>query len=195
MCFCRAEMGIWLTKTVCNDLDGERVTPVDVQQSKGPNSDFAQAETAASVQEREVEFRSFRHIGAQSVVILPFKFLRDLGGVIHPLALQPGAHYRDEEGAIKAGEFLEDMKTFITRAAMTIFVGDRGKDQVVAYSSMSMSPPSGLKGLVIPIVIAFLIVHHLVQKHGFAKDHVLAYDSGLRDAAQEYIDFPIRRPG
>ena len=38
-------------------------------------------------------------------------------------------------------------------------------------------------------VIGFLIVHHLVQKHGFSKADVIAYDKLLRDAAAEYGGF------
>ena len=39
-------------------------------------------------------------------------------------------------------------------------------------------------------VIAFLIVHHLVKKHGFTKNRVLAYDEELGRTVDEYIGFP-----
>lgn len=39
-------------------------------------------------------------------------------------------------------------------------------------------------------VIAFLLVHHLVRKHGFSKRDVIAYDPGLTDGATEYVGFP-----
>ena len=44
-------------------------------------------------------------------------------------------------------------------------------------------------------LIGFFVVHHLVQKHGFARSEVLAYDLELRDAADEYIGFPRRSDG
>ena len=42
-------------------------------------------------------------------------------------------------------------------------------------------------------VIAFLIVHHLVRKHGFSKQDVLAHDGGLKGATVEYLGFPENR--
>jgi len=39
-------------------------------------------------------------------------------------------------------------------------------------------------------VIAFLIVHHLVRKHGFSRRDVLAYDPALKGGAAEYVGFP-----
>ena len=42
-------------------------------------------------------------------------------------------------------------------------------------------------------VIAFLLVHHLVHKHGFTKQDVLAYDARLKDASVEYLGFPENR--
>ena len=42
-------------------------------------------------------------------------------------------------------------------------------------------------------VIAFLLVHHLVRKHGFSKQDVLAHDGGLKGATVEYLGFPENR--
>ena len=39
-------------------------------------------------------------------------------------------------------------------------------------------------------VIAFLVVHHLVQQHGWTRAEVLAFDEGLAEAAKEYRGFP-----
>ena len=39
-------------------------------------------------------------------------------------------------------------------------------------------------------VIAFLIMHHLVRKHGLGKSAVLKHDPRLAKAADEYLDFP-----
>ena len=39
-------------------------------------------------------------------------------------------------------------------------------------------------------VIAFLIVHHLVRKHGLSRRDVLAYDPGLEAGTAEYVGFP-----
>ena len=36
-------------------------------------------------------------------------------------------------------------------------------------------------------VIAFLILHHLVRKHGFTKEETLAHDPGLEGATAEYV--------
>jgi len=36
-------------------------------------------------------------------------------------------------------------------------------------------------------VIAFLVLHHLVRKHGFTKEEALAHDSGLEGATAEYV--------
>ena len=44
-------------------------------------------------------------------------------------------------------------------------------------------------------LIGFFVVHHLVQKHGFTRSEVLAYDLELRDAANEYIGFPRQSDG
>ena len=39
-------------------------------------------------------------------------------------------------------------------------------------------------------VIAFMIVHHLVRKHGFTRTRVLAYDEELKNVVNDYIGFP-----
>ena len=40
-------------------------------------------------------------------------------------------------------------------------------------------------------VIAFMIVHHLVRKHGFSKRDVIAYDPALKDGAAEYVGYSL----
>lgn len=41
----------------------------------------------------------------------------------------------------------------------------------------------------------FLIIHHLVDRHGWTRGEVLNYDSHLSDAAEEYRGFPTDKRG
>ncbi len=42
--------------------------------------------------------------------------------------------------------------------------------------------------------ICYMIVYHLAQKHGFSRAEVVAYDSLLRWAAEDYHGFPPDAP-
>ena len=46
-----------------------------------------------------------------------------------------------------------------------------------------------------PDVIGFLVVHHLVSKHGWTRSRVLAFDASLAGPAKEYIGVPRDRHG
>ncbi len=69
-----------------------------------------------------------------------------------------------------------------TRAPVTDFTGDfLWKCRVEGCREMMFFPNEDGH------VIAFLILHHLVRKHGFTKEEALAYDPGLEEATAEYV--------
>ncbi|MBI2193730.1 MAG: FtsX-like permease family protein [Planctomycetes bacterium] len=133
------------------DLDGETLAPIDVQEA---SPGFGEQETAITLQENVKELKSFQHLSMANVVVVPYRFLRNLGGNLRSMAIR----FREDQ----AGEYPLAVKEFLKRVAMTLFVGVPGRNgergKVTAYSSIGLSSFTGLQNLVIPILIAALIV-------------------------------------
>jgi hypothetical protein len=132
------------------DLDGGGITPVDTTDIAARGT-YGQQETVASVRENPTELGSFKHLPAESVLIVPFDLARDVGGTLRSIAL-----LRPE--GMEQDAFVEEIKAFMRRVGMTVFVSDPQRDSVTALSSLALSSFSGLQGLFIPIAIAALIV-------------------------------------
>ena len=129
-----------------NDLDGERLTPVDFAVMPSQEMSKFKMERAAKVMAGGGKAETFTHQEAANMVIVPFRFLRQRGGTIQSIAVKfkPGYETRQE---------VED---FVSRLAVTIFAGISGKTSV--YSSLGLTSFSGIGNLFIPILIASLIV-------------------------------------
>ena len=128
------------------DLDGERLTPVDFAILPTQQMQKFKMERTAKVMAGEGKTETFTHQETANVIIVPYRFLRDRGGTIHSIAVKffPEFHAQKE---------IED---FVSRLAVTLFAGVGGKTSV--YSSLGLTSFSGIGNLFIPILIASLIV-------------------------------------
>ena len=125
-------------------MDDEMLTPVDLvseaqRMQEASQEDPTQAATAP--------IQSFSHIDPSNVVIAPYDDIRELGGTLNSIAIA---------GFDGPAQMLEEIEEFMSRVALTVFVGT-DKD-VKVYSSIGMTGISGLGNLGVPIVIAALIV-------------------------------------
>ncbi len=131
------------------DMDDEKLTPVDTVSEKDDLSD-AQDQDPRVVAAAPIE--SFTHLESTNVMLVPYQFVRDIGGALSSIAI---ANFTDDQGVPKEN-FVPDIEDFMTRVSLTMFVG-YGED-VTVYSSIGSTALSGLGALFIPILIAALIV-------------------------------------
>ncbi len=131
------------------DLDDERLTPVDMVAERD-DLDDAQDQDPRIVASAPIE--SFNHLESTNVMILPYQYVRDMGGPLSSIAI---AHFVDERGQSK-DNFIPDIEEFMTRVSLTMFVGHA--EGVTVYSSIGSTSLGGLAGLFVPILIAALIV-------------------------------------
>jgi len=124
-------------------LDDEKLTPVDmaaesarIEEGISESPDLAASEP----------IQAFAHLESSNVAIVPYKFLIERGGTPRSMAVT----------AFEPGSLLEEVEDFLSRVAMTIFVGEG--DSVTAYSSMGATSIRGIANLIVPILIASLIV-------------------------------------
>jgi len=125
------------------DMDDEKLTPVNTitEQSRlqrGLRENPALQATAP--------IQAFLHLGARNVMIMPYDYVMDIGGTLRSMAI----------GKFKKENFIPDIEDFMSRVALTMFVGK--EDKVVVYSSLGATSLSGMGNLFVPILIAALIV-------------------------------------
>ena len=131
------------------DLDDEKLTPVDTVKEKDDLAD-AQDQDPRVVAAAPIE--TFTHLESTNTFIVPYKYVRDVGGTLNSVAI---SDFTDENGVPKA-DFIDDVESFMARVSLTMFVG---YDQnVTVYSSIGSTTLSGLGSLFVPILIAALIV-------------------------------------
>ncbi|MCH8979694.1 MAG: ABC transporter permease, partial [Armatimonadetes bacterium] len=131
------------------DLDDEKLTPVDTVKEKDDLAD-AQDQDPRVVAAAPIE--TFTHLESTNTLIVPYAFVRDVGGTLNSIAI---SDFLDENGEIKS-DFIPDVEEFMARVSLTMFVGYQ--DKVTVYSSIGTTSLSGLGDLFIPILIAALIV-------------------------------------
>ena len=131
------------------DMDDEKLTPVDTVSEKDDLSD-AQDQDPRVVAAAPIE--SFTHLESTNVMLVPYQFVRDIGGALSSIAI---ANFTDDQGVPKEN-FVPDIEDFMTRVSLTMFVGHG--ENVTVYSSIGATGLSGLGALFIPILIAALIV-------------------------------------
>lgn len=140
-----------------HDLDDERLTPI---------SFIVQGGLAESEFQSFISLSSGNHISAHNTLILPYTYLMEIDGSLRSVALIP--KNSDPEGVSRFFEkmdsilskehepFYQAIEDFLARVSMAIFVGQ--EKQVTVYSTIGVTDVSGLKRLVIPILIAALLV-------------------------------------
>ena len=131
------------------DLDDEKLTPVDLVQEKGK---IAQRIGEDPRLQGESPPEAFIHLESNNVMILPFDTVMELEGQMASVVI---TDFRDEGGQTNAG-FDKDIEDFLSRVAMTLFVGK--DDKVHVYSSIGSTSIGGISNFLIPILVAAMIV-------------------------------------
>lgn len=131
------------------DLDDEKLTPVDLVQEKGK---IAQRIGEDPRLQAESPPEAFIHLESNNVMILPYETVMDLDGKLHSVAI---SDFRDEDGQPNP-DFDLDIENFLSRVAMTLFVGKDGTVNV--YSSIGSTSIGGVGNFLIPILVAAMIV-------------------------------------
>ncbi|MCD6335176.1 MAG: hypothetical protein J7M27_07585 [Candidatus Latescibacteria bacterium] len=125
------------------DMDDEKLTPVDTA------GEAAKMKKGAAEDPRltaSAPIETFTHLESSNVIVVPYKVVMEIGGTLRSIAV---TDFQDKD-------FVEDIERFMSRVALTVFVGRN--DKVTVYSSMGATSLSGLGNLFIPILIAALIV-------------------------------------
>ena len=124
------------------DLDDEKLTPVDVASEAAKMQKEAQQNPKVLATE---PFQSFIHLESSNTMILPYEEVRELGGTLRSIAV---ARFK--------GDLEKEVKEFVTRIALPVFVGKGRK--VTVYTSMGATSISGVGNLIVPVLVAALIV-------------------------------------
>jgi hypothetical protein len=135
------------------DLDGEELTPVDyllMQQQHARGLQMG-GETL------EGELQKYLHLTPQSIAILPYDVVMNMGGNLKSVAVRMEGS--QEELMLTANEELNKiMADLMPRIALDVFVGNTATNDAYLYSSIGMTSFSGMTNLFIPVLIAALIV-------------------------------------
>ncbi len=136
------------------DLDEEPLSPADF---KLTDEEAIEQMTTQETREKqgleqpEVEIMPFEHINPDDIMIVPYKFLRQVGSPLQSVAL------RFEAGA-NVGAYVKEL---LSRLSVVLFAGlpdADGRIRVSVFSSLGDTSVRGLSNLFIPILIASLIV-------------------------------------
>jgi ABC-type antimicrobial peptide transport system permease subunit len=131
------------------DLDDEKLTPVDLVQEKGKIQQRIGEDPRLQA---ESPPEAFIHLESNNVMILPYETVMELDGKLQSIAI---TDFRDENGQPNE-DFDKDIENFLSRVAMTMFVGKEGTVNV--YSSIGSTSISGVQNFLIPILVAAMIV-------------------------------------
>ncbi|MBM4035494.1 MAG: ABC transporter permease, partial [Planctomycetes bacterium] len=142
------------------DLDDEKLTPVDTQQEGAKMVVEENPDEAA-----KAPIQAFTHIEASNAMLVPYGLARDIGGMLHSIALstfrEPPAGKGAEAVQTKPfDEFCQDIRRFMQRVALNLFIAQgSGEDaRVRVWSSLQTTSFGGVGNLFVPILIAALIV-------------------------------------
>lgn len=129
------------------DLNGEPITPVDwsVEQEAAAQESEAQAtqESEEGMDSRELQYI---HVPADQIAILPSRTLATLGGSLRSIAV-----------AFPQGVSIEDVRRHLKdRLTLTLYLGD--EKGVYKFTAADVPSFQGLRNIVVPLIIAFLIV-------------------------------------
>ena len=127
------------------DLDNESITPVNFSSMAAKSLEKMKQERTAKVTGKG-KIESFTHLETGNVLLVPYEFAVENKGTIQSIAVK----FHPE---VDSKESIED---FVSRLAITLFAGIKGK--VSVYSSLGMTSFSGIANLFVPILIAALIV-------------------------------------
>lgn len=126
------------------DLDDEILTPVDLVAEQ---QRLTEAALEDPTQQAEAPIQTFSHISPENVMLLPHEDVMELGGMTRSIAV---SNFGD------LGNMIPQIEAFMSRVALTTFVGHRG--EVDVYSSLGATSVRGLSNLGVPIAVAALIV-------------------------------------
>ena len=128
------------------DLDGGKITPVDFTELGQKQREDIQRERTMRMGKGEKQIKSFAHLSAANVPIVPYEFVRNNNGTLQSIAIKfnPGV------------DIIEKVEDFLSMVSLTIFVGKEGKTW--AYTSMGSTSFRGMTNLLVPILLASMIV-------------------------------------
>ena len=152
----------------CRDLDSEPLTPVDFLEEQMEQQPGAQEEEATpafsatgkatledfiaqEAAEAEEKKGLYVHMDPDRVLIVPNELCERLGGTVRSVAASPSAAVERILGHLN-----QVLRKFTSRVDMALYAGVDGRIQRLA--TRSGTSVGGLKGLVVPIIIAALIV-------------------------------------
>ncbi|MEI6914212.1 MAG: FtsX-like permease family protein [Armatimonadota bacterium] len=120
------------------DLDGEPLTPVDFILM---NKQQGQAKSMG-----EAGFREYTHMNPDTVFVVPYRTLIDMGGQIYSIGIN----------FVSAEEVRAKLDSLMPRLGLNLYAG-KG-DITYRYSSIGGSSTKGFASILIPIIIAGLSV-------------------------------------
>ncbi len=136
------------------DLDGEPLSPADFKLTdEEAIAQMTNQETREKqgLERPEVEIMPFEHINPDDILIVPYKFLRQVGSPLQSVALR-----------FEAGSNVEAyVRELLSRLSVVLFAGlpdADGRINVSVFSSLGDTSVRGLSNLFIPILVASLIV-------------------------------------
>ncbi len=127
------------------DLDGEQITPVDyllMQEQQAQQ----QQQSARGGRMSEEELREYIHLAPDQVLIVPYRYVIDVGGTLRCVAIKMA----------QAADVKSHLDNLMQRIELNIYAGVEGRTYLC--SAVAATGFRGTKELVIPILIAAAIV-------------------------------------
>jgi len=177
-----------------NDIDDEKLTPVDTLQEAAKMRVQENPDEAA-----RAPIQAFTHMESSNTMLIPYDLAMDIGGTLRSIALSTFKEAEAEEGGREVEklvrtrefkDFVPDIRRFMERVALNIFIAQgQGEDaRVQVWSSIQTTSFSGIANLFVPILIAALIVLntmtgavyerfreiHIYSSVGLAPTHIAA---------------------
>ena len=145
------------------DLGDESYTPIDMD----TKSAYGERLKSGQFSKNIVEIVKLPHLPTATTAIVPYNVARDMGGRIASATVVFDEDY----------DFEDDLKDFLDRVGMTVFVGKDG--QVKAYSSIALSSVGDVGNLFVPILIAALIVLNTMMGSVHERAHEIGIYSSV----------------
>jgi len=151
------------------DINNEQITPVDYlaqDQPSGPGQGSGAISRQMALIDAELG-KTYEHLSASRMVIIPYKTAMGLGGTLRSVAVRFGP----EENATGA------VADLLGRMEINFYAAVEGRSFL--YASVGGKSLSGLKNLIIPILIASLIIFNTMVGSVYERNREIHIFSSL----------------
>jgi FtsX-like permease family protein len=144
------------------DLDGEPLAPINPE-----TAGAGRAGLGAPDVEALKPLRTFPHLSAANVVILPYQTTMELGGVLASVGV----------GRFRVDDPMPRVRRFLRRIGLAVFVAEA--DQVALYSAIGRTALTNTSALLVPMLLVGMIVFNTMMGSVYERTREIAIFSSV----------------